>query len=52
MTPESLKLIQERENRPDTILLRGVGVGVQFLPLAYYYYQHAEKADSLVGPFA
>jgi len=52
MTPESRKLIEERENRPETILLRGVGVGVQFLPWAYYYLQSAEQADSFVGPFA
>ncbi|CAK0792276.1 unnamed protein product [Prorocentrum cordatum] len=52
MTPESRKLIEERENRPETILLRGVGVGVQFLPWAYYYLQSAEQADSFVGPGA
>lgn len=51
MTPESRKLIEEKERRPETILLRGVGVGVQFLPWAYFYYQHAE-ADSLLAPLA
>jgi len=51
MTPESRKLIEERESRPETILLRGVAVGVQFLPWAYFYNQQTEGADSVVDTF-
>lgn len=51
MTAESRALNQEWERRPETILLRGMGVAVQFLPWAWFYYQSSGGADQLFPSF-
>jgi len=51
MSTEAKELIQQRERHPLKILIRGIGVGIQFLPFLWYIQQHPQQAvgDTLQG---
>jgi len=50
MSEEATKLAKEVEERPQNILVRAIGVGVQFLPLAWFLFQQQQKDGGTLGP--
>jgi hypothetical protein len=44
MSQEAAEFSTEREMQPGRLLLRAIGVGVQFLPLAWYIQQRQQQA--------
>jgi len=51
LTDAAIKLSQQRERSPERILQRALGVGIQFLPWAWFYHHQQEATNAAIPQF-